>query len=99
MKRVEVQVVQIAEQFRGHQKGKLPSQPEQAMTFTIHQESQESKENDNGLEKDPADNMPLLSEIKGEDIKEPKEEIIVAPELSKTDKEREPLPLPSLQGG
>ena len=53
------------------------------MTFTIHQESQESKENDNGLEKDPADNMPLLSEIKGEDIKEPKEEIIVAPQPSK----------------
>ena len=59
IKRVKVQVGQIAEQLQGHQKGKLPSQPEQAMAITIHQESQESKENDNGVEESPIDNMPL----------------------------------------
>ena len=65
------------------------------MATTIHQESQENEGNDNGIEEDPADNMPLLSETKGEDIKELKEEIVAAPEPSEIDKENEPLPLPS----
>ena len=48
------------------------------------------------MEKDPTDNMTLLSETKGKDIKEPKEKIVAVPEPSETNKEREPLPLPSL---
>ena len=40
--------------------------------------------------------MPLYSEIKGEDIDEPKEEIVEAPTSSKTDKVRESLSLSSL---
>ena len=39
MKRVDTQVGQIAGQLQGHQKGKLPSQPEHAMVITIHQQS------------------------------------------------------------
>ena len=66
------------------------------MAITIHQESQESDGNDNRVEVDPANNMPLISETKGEDIKEPKEEIIAVPEPSEIDKEMELLPLPSL---
>ena len=70
MKRVEVQVAQIDEQLQGHQKEKLPNQPEQTIAITIHQESQESEGNDNGVDEDAIDNMPLLSETKGEDVKE-----------------------------
>ena len=66
MKKVEVQVGQIAEKLQRHQKGKLPSQPEQAMAITIHQKSQKTKGNDNGVEEDPTDNMLLLSEISGQ---------------------------------
>ena len=66
------------------------------MTITIHQESQSSKETENGVEEIPADNMSLHSETKGEDIEVQKEEIIVAPEPSEIDQEKEPLPLPSL---
>ena len=54
------------------------------------------RRSDNGVEEDLADNMPLLSKIKGEDIKELKEEIVVGPKPSEINKEREPLPLPSL---
>ena len=50
MKKIEVQVDQIAEKFQKHQKGKLPSQFEQAMAITSHQES---KEIDNGVEENP----------------------------------------------
>ena len=71
MKRFEVQVGQIAEQLQGLQKGKLPSQLEQEMAITIHQESQESEGNDNEVEEIPVDDMPLHSETKGEDIEEP----------------------------
>ena len=66
IKKVEVQVGQIAEKLQRHQKGKLPSQPEQAMAITIHQKSQKTKGNDNGVEEDPTDNMLLLSEISGQ---------------------------------
>ena len=48
------------------------------MAIIIHQESWESEGNDNGVEEDPADNRPLFSETKGGDIKELKEEIVVA---------------------
>ena len=92
MKRVKTQVGQIAVQLQGHQKGKLPSQLEQAMAITVHKES---KGIDNGVKEIPADNMSLHSEIKGEDIEEPKDEIST-PESSKIDQEREQLPLPSL---
>ena len=40
------------------------------MAITIHQESRESEGNDNRVEEDLVDNMPLLSETKGEDIEE-----------------------------
>ena len=63
---------QIAEQLQGHQKGKLPSQPEQVMAITIHQHS---KEIENGVEENTVDNMSLHSETKGEDIKEKIEDI------------------------
>ena len=86
---------QIAEQLQGHQKGKLPSQPEQAMAITIHQESRESKGNDNGVEEIPVDDMPLHSKTKGEDMEEPQEDIL-EPIQPKTDKVRKPLSLPSL---
>ena len=46
------------------------------MVITIHQESRESKENDNGVDESPVDNMPLRSEMKGDDMEE-KEEILV----------------------
>ena len=39
MKMAEIQVGQIVEQLQGHEKGKLPSQPEQVMAITIHQEN------------------------------------------------------------
>ena len=75
--RAEVQVGQIVEQVKEHQKGKLPSQLEQAMAITVHKNI---KENENGVEEIPEDNMPLHSDTKGEDIEEPKkEEIVVAP--------------------
>ena len=64
------------------------------MAITIHQESQESKENDNGMEESLIDNMPLRSEIKGDDIEE-KEEILASAPFD-TDQEREPFSLPSL---
>ena len=64
IKRVEVQVGQIAEQLQGHHKGKLPSQPEQVMAITIHQESQSNKETENGVEEIPIDNMSLHSETR-----------------------------------
>ena len=83
---------QISEQLQGDQKGKLPSQPEQAMAITVHDES---KGIDNGVEEIPIDNMPLHSEIKYEDIEQSKDEIST-PSQFETDQEREPLPLPSL---
>ena len=46
------------------------------MVITVHEES---KRIDNGVEKILADNMPLHSEIKGEDIEELKDKIL-APE-------------------
>ena len=92
MKRVKVQVGQIAEQLQGHQKGKLPNQPKQGMAITIHQSS---KEIDNGVEENPTDNMPLHPKTKGEYIEEKKENIsALAP--FETDQERKQLPLPSL---
>ena len=91
MKRFEAQVGQIAEQLQGHQKGKLLSQLEQAITITIHEGS---KGNNNGVEEIPTDNMPLQTEIKGEDMEEKKD--IIVPTPSESNKEREPLPLPSL---
>ena len=94
IKRVEVQVGQIVDQLQGNQKGKLPSQPKKAMAVTIHQESRESKENDNGVEESPADNITLHSKIKGDDTEE-KEEILAATP-SDTYQERESLSLPSL---
>ena len=72
---------QIAKQLKGHQKGKLPSQPEQAMTITVHKKS---KGIDNRVEEIPANKMPLHSKIKGEDIKELKDEILM-PSQSETD--------------
>ena len=72
MKKVEAQVGQIVEQLQGHQKWKLPSQPEQAMAITVHKGSEG---NNNGMEKIHTDNMPLYFEIKGKDIKEPKDKI------------------------
>ena len=89
MKRMEAQVGQIIEQLQGHQKENLPSEPEQAMCITIHQKSQESQssegnETENGEEEIPENKMPLYSEIKGEDIEEPKEKIVEAPKPSKT---------------
>ena len=62
------------------------------MAITVHEES---KGIDNGVEEIPADNMPLHSEIKGEDIEEPKDDISALLQFE-TDQEREPLPLPSL---
>ena len=44
------------------------------MTIIVHEES---KGIDNGVEEIYADNMPLHYEIKGKDIKEPKDEILV----------------------
>ena len=92
MKRVEVQVGQIVEKLQGHEKGKLPSQPEQAMATAIHQKS---KEIDNGVEENPADNMPLYITTKGGDREEQKEDIL-APIPSETEQEKELLSLPSL---
>ena len=62
------------------------------MIVTVHEKI---KEIDNGVEEIPVDNMPLHSEIKGEDRKESKDEISV-PSQSETDQEREPLPFPTL---
>ena len=45
------------------------------MAITIHQESEDSKEIEKGVKEDHADNVPLHTEIKGEDIEEPKDEI------------------------
>ena len=64
------------------------------MVITIHLERQESKENDNGGEKSPVDNMSLYSETNSDNMVE-KEEIL-APAPSNTDQERELLFLPSL---
>ena len=66
------------------------------MAIIIHQESWEGEGNDNGVEENPIDNISLLSETKGEDIKEPKEEIDAMPTQSETNKVREPLSLLSL---
>ena len=74
MKRVEVQVGQIAEQLQGHYKGKLFSQPEQAMAVIIHQHN---KEIENGVEENLADNMSLHYKTKGKDIEEKREDISV----------------------
>ena len=63
------------------------------MVVTVHQNSREI---DNGVEKDSIDNMPLYFETKGEDVKVQKEELFATPESSKTEQERELLPLPSL---
>ena len=94
MKRAEVQVGQIAEQIKEQQKGKLPSEPEQEMTIIVHQNS---KENENRVDEILKDNMSLHSDTMGEEIEQPKkEEIIVAPTQSKTDKVSEPMSLPSL---
>ena len=82
MKRVEAQVGQKVEQLQGREKGKLPSQPEQVMTITVHGQS---KGIDNGVEEIPTDNMPLYSQTKGEDLEVQKEEIVVVPEPSKID--------------
>ena len=62
------------------------------MAITIHQSS---KEIENGVEENPANNMPFHSETKGEDIEEKKEDISV-PIQSEIDQEREPIPLTSL---
>ena len=63
MNRVEAQVGQIAEQLQEHQKGKLPSQPEQAMAITI--QSSKDTETESGVEEIPEDNMTLHSETNG----------------------------------
>ena len=55
------------------------------MVITVHQESQNSKETENGVEEDPVDDMPLHSEIKCEDIEMQKEENVVAPAPSEID--------------
>ena len=44
------------------------------MDITIHEESRDSKENENRVEEIPEDNMPLHDEIKGDDIEMQKEE-------------------------
>ena len=61
------------------------------MAIIIHKES---KGNNNGREKIPADNIPFQTKIKGEDMEEKEE--IVKPTPSESNREREPLPLPSL---
>ena len=71
------------------------------MCIIIHQETQEShsnegNENENRVEEIPRNKMPLYSEIKGEDIEEPKEEIVETSTSSEIDKVREPLSLSSL---
>ena len=100
MKMVEAQVDQIAEQLQGHQKGKLPSQLEQAMAIIIiiHQQSQSGKEIEieNGVEEIPEDDMPLHDETKGEDMEMQKEENVAALESSEIDQRRDPLSFPSL---
>ena len=53
------------------------------MTITIHQVGKAKI--DNGLEKDPVDNMSFHYETKGEDIVEQKEDIVAMPESSETD--------------
>ena len=69
----------------------------QWLSQTTMKAKKESEGNNNGVEEDPTNNMPLFSEVKGKDIKELKKvETVVAPTPSETDKEREPLPLPSL---
>ena len=55
------------------------------MAITIHEESRDSKENENGMEEIPEDNMPLLDGTKGDDIEMQKEENVKAPEPSETD--------------
>ena len=62
------------------------------MAITIHQES---KEIDNGIEENPAYNMPFYTEIKCEDMEEQKQEIST-PTPSETDQEKESVPLHSL---
>ena len=47
------------------------------------------------MEEIPADDMPLHSETKGEDMEEPQEDIL-APTQPEIDKVREPMSLPSL---
>ena len=49
------------------------------MAITIHQESRESKKNDNGVEESPTNNMPFHSEIKGDDMEEKEEILVPAP--------------------
>ena len=90
MKRVEAQLGQIAKQLQGHQKGKLPSQPEHTMKITIHQQSQSGKEIEtkNGVDEIPEDDMPLHDKIKGKDIEMQEEENVVVLELSEMDQER-----------
>ena len=61
------------------------------MAITIHQESWDNEEIENGVEEDPIDNVPLHTEIKGEDIEEPKDEISASAQ-SKTDQERDCCP-------
>ena len=50
------------------------------MVIIVHQNS---KGIDYEVEEDPADNMPLHSDTKGEDIMEEKQELIAAPIVSK----------------
>ena len=88
-------------QLQGHQKGKLSSQPEQAMCITIHHKSQEIQisegiEIESVVEEILEDKMPLHPETKDKDIEELKEEIDEAPKPTVTDKLRELLSLPSL---
>ena len=85
MKRVEVQVGQIIEQLQGHQKGKLPSQPKQAMAIEIYQNN---KEIDNGVKENLAHNIALHTETKGGDREEHKVDISV-PTPSEIDQKRE----------
>ena len=65
------------------------------MAITVHEESQDSKENDNGVKEIPEVNMLLHSETKGEAMEEPQEDILM-PTKPEIDKLREPLSLPSL---
>ena len=92
MKRVEVQVGQLAEHLQGHQKGKLASQLEQAKAITV---THSGKEINNGVEDIQTDFKTRQDKKKGVDEPEKKDDV-AAPVVPKKNKERELMTSSSL---